>query len=48
MGTFSQQFIPYQLWRYMRMNIKIYLLAKGYIGPKHSIHEGANRQLRSE
>lgn len=35
MSTFSQQFMPYQLWRYVRMNIKIYLLAKGFIGPAH-------------
>lgn len=35
MSTFSQQFMPYQLWRYIRMNIKIYLLAKGSIGPSH-------------
>lgn len=35
MATFSQQFIPYQLWRYLRLNIKIYLLAKGIVGPAH-------------
>jgi hypothetical protein len=35
MSTFTQQFIPYQLWRYVRMNVKIYLLAKGFIGPAH-------------
>ncbi len=38
MSSFWQQFIPYQLWRYVRMNVKIYLLAKGFIGPAHASH----------
>jgi len=40
MSTFLQQFMPYQLWRYIRMNVKIYLLAKGFIGPAHTPNAG--------
>lgn len=36
MSKFSQQFIPYQIWRYLYLNVKIYLLAKGFIGPGHA------------
>jgi hypothetical protein len=35
MYSFREQFIPYQLWRFIWLNGKIFLLAKGKIGPKH-------------
>ncbi len=37
MSGFWQRFIPYQLWRFVVINAKMYLIAKGMIGP-HSGH----------
>lgn len=35
MGRFWRRFIPYQLWRFMIINTKMFLIAKGIIGPSH-------------
>ena len=34
MGTFWRQFIPYQLWRYHVLNTRMYLIARGLLGPR--------------
>jgi hypothetical protein len=31
-GTFWRQFIPYQLWRFVVINTRMYLIARGIIG----------------
>ncbi len=36
MGRFWRRFVPYQLWRFMVVNTKMFLIAKGLIGPKHT------------
>ena len=36
MGRFWRRFIPYQLWRFAVINTKMFLIAKGIIGPSHS------------
>jgi hypothetical protein len=36
MNGFWQRFIPYQLWRFAVVNTKMFLIAKGLIGPKHT------------
>lgn len=35
MQRFWRAFIPYQLWRFVVVNTKMLLVAKGLIGPKH-------------
>lgn len=39
MNRFWRSFIPYQLWRFVVVNAKMYLIAKGIVGP----HAGAHR-----
>jgi hypothetical protein len=36
MGRFWRRFLPYQLWRFTLINTKMFLIAKGLIGPKHT------------
>ena len=33
MTKFWRRFIPYQLWRFAVINVKMYLIARGAIGP---------------
>lgn len=33
MNRFWRSFIPYQLWRFAVLNVKMYLVAKGIVGP---------------
>lgn len=33
MNRFWRSFIPYQLWRFVVLNAKMYLVAKGIVGP---------------
>ena len=35
MSTFWQRFIPYQLWRFVVINTKMYMIAKGFLGARH-------------
>ncbi len=35
MGRFWRGFIPFQGWRFVVINTKMFLIAKGLIGPKH-------------
>lgn len=34
MNGFWQRFYPYQFWRFLVVNTKMFLIAKGLIGPK--------------
>lgn len=34
MGRFWRGFIPYQLWRFVAINAKMYAIARGWIGPE--------------
>jgi len=34
MGAFWRQFIPYQLWRFLVINTRMYLIARGIIGSR--------------
>jgi hypothetical protein len=36
MGRFWRGFLPFQLWRFLVINTKMYLVAKGVIGPRHT------------
>lgn len=36
MQRFWRSFIPYQVWRFAVVNTKMFLIAKGLIGPKHT------------
>lgn len=36
MGYFWRRFLPYQLWRFLVINTKMFLIAKGIIGPSHT------------
>lgn len=36
MGHFWRRFPPYQLWRFAVVNTKMFLIAKGIIGPSHT------------
>jgi hypothetical protein len=33
MGLFWRRFLPLQLWRFVTLNIKMYRIARGSIGP---------------
>jgi len=33
MGRFWRRFLPYQVWRFIVINTKMYLIARGLIGP---------------
>jgi len=33
MGAFWRQFIPYQMWRFIVINTRMYLIARGLLGP---------------
>lgn len=35
MGRFWRYFIPYQLWRFLVINTKMYAIARGWVGPEH-------------
>lgn len=35
MGRFWRRFIPYQVWRFLVINTKMYLISRGIIGPHH-------------
>lgn len=35
MSKFSQRFMPYQFWRFLVINTRMYLISKGMIGPRH-------------
>jgi hypothetical protein len=36
MGTFWRRFLPLQLWRFIWINLRMYLIASGKLGPaKH-------------
>jgi hypothetical protein len=32
-GSFWRRFWPYQIWRFLVINTKMYLIAKGVVGP---------------
>ena len=36
MGHFWRRFAPYQFWRFLVVNTKMFLIAKGVIGPSHT------------
>lgn len=36
MGRFWRVFLPFQIWRFLVINTKMYLIAKGVIGPGHT------------
>jgi len=36
MGRFWRYFIPYQLWRFVVINAKMFAIARGWIGPRHA------------
>lgn len=36
MSRFWRRFIPYQIWRFVFINAKMFLIAKGVIGPRHA------------
>ncbi|MFY9781205.1 MAG: hypothetical protein WAJ85_11950 [Candidatus Baltobacteraceae bacterium] len=39
MGTFWRRFLPLQLWRFVWINLRMYLIASGRLGPsKHETH----------
>jgi len=33
MGAFWRQFIPYQMWRFIVINTRMYPIARGLLGP---------------
>jgi hypothetical protein len=33
MGTFWRRFLPLQLWRFVWINLRMYLIASGRLGP---------------
>lgn len=35
MGKFWRNFLPLQIWRFVTINAKMYLIASGKIGPGH-------------
>jgi len=35
MGLFWRYFLPLQLWRFVTINFKMYLIARGSLGPGH-------------
>ncbi len=35
MGKFWRYFWPYQLWRFLVINTKMFAIARGWIGPAH-------------
>jgi hypothetical protein len=35
MSKFWRTFFPYQLWRFVVINTRMYLIARGIIGPHH-------------
>lgn len=35
MGTFWRSFLPLQIWRFFTINLKMYLIARGSLGPHH-------------
>jgi len=35
MSNFNRSFIPYQLWRFIVINAKMYAIARGWVGPEH-------------
>jgi hypothetical protein len=49
---FMQRFWPYQLWRFFVVNTKMYMIARGIIGPERNAHgaprtENGTRQASS-
>ena len=36
MNRFWRSFMPYQLWRFLVINTRMYLIARGVIGPHHN------------
>jgi hypothetical protein len=36
MNRFWNRFFPYQLWRFVVINTRMYLIARGVIGPRHA------------
>jgi hypothetical protein len=38
MGLFWRRFLPLQLWRFVTLNIKMYRIARGSIGPGQRPH----------
>lgn len=36
MNRFWRSFMPYQLWRFIVINTRMYLIARGLIGPRHN------------
>lgn len=36
MNRFWRSFPPYQLWRFLVINTRMYLIARGVIGPHHT------------
>jgi hypothetical protein len=39
MTKFWRGFIPFQLWRFVVINMKMYLIARGAIGPHAAKHD---------
>ena len=35
MSRFWDHFWPYQFWRFLVINTRMYMIAKGMIGPRH-------------
>jgi hypothetical protein len=35
MGKFWRYFLPLQIWRFVAINAKMYLITSGIIGPAH-------------
>ncbi|MGP6158913.1 MAG: hypothetical protein ACLPYS_15635 [Vulcanimicrobiaceae bacterium] len=33
MGTFWRRFLPLQIWRFVWINLRMYLIASGRLGP---------------
>ena len=35
MNRFWRAFVPYQFWRFVVINARMYLIARGLVGPHH-------------
>jgi hypothetical protein len=48
MGRFWRYFLPFQVWRFVVMNGKMFMIAKGKIGPHRQIKESEASNRRKK